>query len=265
MIYTNNPNKPELLDIPDSEKQFTVFYNRAPNLAVTGAAPVTGYDMSNLISEIYSEYVLWTGDNIVLSCTYTAGVVPDTLILGNPFSNTLSINGEPAIDLTRGYAPGYNQLDPTDQNIVVIPLPPTVTSPLSLTLSGNLQSGKTRLSKIWVGKKTRWPKGSGLSYPLEIRSTGGLTDVGTLYGTTLPARRGLTYSWDIVDDAQRRDMEAYINTVQNSKAHFIMPAANEREFAPPMFVRLNISEFSNNKWLGGWFWEAPSLSWDVLN
>jgi hypothetical protein len=93
MIYTNNPRKPELLDVPDSEKQFTVFYNRVPNLAITSATPDTGYDMANLISEIYSEYVLWTGDNIALSCTYTAGVVPDTLILGNPFSNTLSING----------------------------------------------------------------------------------------------------------------------------------------------------------------------------
>lgn len=300
MIFTPSGETPQIVGGANERRfwdRFRLFYDPAP-LVLSGTAPAAGYDLENLYGEAYAENVLWKESTVSLDGTFPAREIA-AVILGDPsfagMSGGFYLGGEEVLDLGtrfwgtdtgdlvtsdagnrfvfgraggstgldigRVLAPGAGTPDVTDQGIFVLLLPRIRADSFRFVFSG---TGAASLSKLYVGGAEEWIPGSGTSYALEGRGSGGLTDVGTVYGTRKPSRRAFEYSWSVVDDTHRRSMERYIDTVQNCTAHFIMPFDRDGDFIPPMFVRLESQEAKNERWRGGWFWNSPSLRWDIL-
>ncbi|MDR1398659.1 MAG: hypothetical protein LBJ41_01875 [Treponema sp.] len=269
MIYTSNPNDPEIIGT-STDRDFWVFYKKPAGLGITGTSPAAGYTLSNLIGDVYAENCVWNTGSVSIALSWTDGSVPAILFLGNPTFNTLN-NGD-NISITRPLVPGMSSVDPTDQNIWFLAFTDGPASPYSVTLSGSNPSALNSIGLYHIGDN-KWLRPSSISYPLKLASTGGLTDVGTVYGTKFPPRRQIKARWDIIDDVQRRQMEQYIASVHNTDAHYIIPSSKNLAmstdygngtFIPPLFVRISNDTFNNDKWLGGWFWTQPEITWDIL-
>ena len=301
MIYTPSRETPQLVGTENERffrEKFRLFYDPA-KIGFSGDAPKQGYDFENLASDVYLENVIWERNSVTVSGTFPAKRI-SALILGNPnfekmsgffFLNGVAVadfdrrnwitnrrerivgNGSrivffpsgtgkgEGIEVRRRLAPGEDSPDLTDQNIFVLMTGGFEADSFALTFTG---SQPVSLNKLYVGGTTEWIVGENCGYPLSGNRSGGLTDMGTVYGSRRPSVRGFGYSWSVIDDSHRRSMERYMDAVQNYKAHFIMPFDRDGDFIPPMFVRLASREAKNEKWRGGWFWTSPSLNWEVL-
>jgi hypothetical protein len=285
----------EILMLP----KFRVFYRYAPTELSVDIEPKTGYDIENLSSEVYGEYVEWetnlititaefpaqqihaillgnpsfdearitiyNGDKVILSSTRPRWIDKNRVwTLGNPQSRGLVFSrGEDSFfTLKRETAPNTDSLDITDQHIIPILTGSLTATKVVIDLRGGAETGT--LNKLWIGQYDEWMAGSGADYPLVIKGNGGLTDVGTVYGRILPSVRQFHYSWDVVDDVVRRQIETYMDAVQLSKAHYIMPFVEDAAFIPCMFVRLSTDTAKNNRHIAGWYWNSPELEYDIL-
>jgi hypothetical protein len=262
---------------------------------------VSDPDFSNLTSDTYNEFVKWSTNDITLECSFAEQKI-DSILLGNPSFDEAQINvylgsdivmssrhphwvvsqnfwvlgqhtsptiglvfdrgDDSYIQLKRETAPGYKTLDKTDQKIIPFVLQGRTADRVEIKLRGGATEGS--LNKIWIGQRDEWIAGSAASYPMNIKGTGGVTDVGTVYGTILPSLRQFSYSWDYIDDVVRRQMEDYMDTVQLSTPHYILPFVDDQQFIPCMFVRLSTDTAKNERHISGWYWQSPKFDYDIL-
>jgi hypothetical protein len=249
-------------------------------------------DLAFLTNDIYQEYVKWDASKITLAGIF-AGQRVDAIILGNCSADYISgtvgdvqigrsylktggrqhINtdggerlyiddGESGlagkIPIARTLAPEAEELDVTDQNIVIFELPEgTEAWNFNITIEG---AAPITLNKFYIGKSRSWLPAGNYTYTLEGRGHGNITDIGIVYGYTMPSVRTLECKFDFINDVDRREIEKYINTVQNVKPHFVS-AHKEDCYIPPMFAALNEQKLTNTKQKNSWIWSGASLKY----
>jgi len=273
------------------------YYHSGAALSITSSVtPTAGYSLDNLQSEVYKENVLWSTPAVTLTAEFSAQMI-DTIILGNPGMNKVRVQvyngsalvmdsirlpwvtygrvwivsngnyglvfergGDGKVNIEKKLAPGETDIDPTDQGIVFFHFAHKTATKVVLTFS----EGAGSLNKLWIGKERSMIAGSGAEYPLEIRGSGGRTDVGTVYGMRLPSFRGFKYTWENIDDAQRREFERYLDAVGLVTPHYIMPFDEDREFVPPMFAVVTNTKLDNKRKSAGWWWDGITLEYEVV-
>jgi hypothetical protein len=259
-------------------------------------SPAMGYYLSNLSAPEYSVFCQWDSNTITIAGDFGGMVEIDTLILGKTNADTISggfYNGStPVIDLShavwiaktkdtissdsgghiifnvgdteeikRLLAPGETELDITDQGIVIFPLGKITATRFELTLSG---VEPVSLNKLYIGLDTKITLPAALSYPLEGRGTGAISDIGIAYGSKWPSRRALAAEWDLLEDKDRRTLEKYLDAVQNVDPHFVLPVT-ENYYIPPVYGVLDTQELNNAKRQMSWHWEKQKLTWVCVN
>ncbi|MDR1074038.1 MAG: hypothetical protein LBL45_10255 [Treponema sp.] len=166
-----------------------------------------------------------------------------------------SANGFP---ISRKLAPGETELGVSDQKIIAVLFKGVPeTGNFDLTLHGSSQA---QLNKFFIGKLRSWLPPSNYSYELQINGKGKMTDAGAAYGYRAPSRRLLSCSWDGLRDADRREVERYMDFVQNVSPHYIFPSP-EMEYIPPLFGVLTDPKMPNVKQKNSWTWGGMTLNY----
>jgi hypothetical protein len=303
MILLPNEEKEQLIGTENERRfmdRFHLYYKPRAWSNNGSTAPAAGYELANLSAPEYSMYCRWNANTVTIAGSFGAPVEIDTLILGDTNAdkirggfyngNTLAHdithdfwytkgrhhikantgsriifktgdnNGK---DIKRRLAPGEHTLDITDQNIVIFPLTPEpiMVTRFSITLAG---SSPVSLHKLHIGLDTGIALPSALSYPFEGGGEGKISDIGIVYGTKWPSRRTLEAEWDLLEDADRRTLERYIDAAQNVDPHFILPIA-EDYYIPPIYGVLGNQQLGNAKRQTSWHWGKQKLAWTRVN